>query len=159
LDDDTQHSPCDQAPQLGTAAGGNIRGGSCSWDWDALALQQLQHASCVCTSSAIQQTQGHVISHTLCDAVLCCVCSGPREDATRIGSAGVVRRQAVDISPLRRVNQAIWLLTTGEDNLGRQGGRAANDYGRSGCERLWAEWGEECGCEGQAVGKGMDDWR
>jgi small subunit ribosomal protein S5e len=41
------------------------------------------------------------------------VCSGPREDATRIGSAGVVRRQAVDISPLRRVNQAIWLLTTG----------------------------------------------
>lgn len=41
------------------------------------------------------------------------VCSGPREDATRIGSAGVVRRQAVDISPLRRVNQAIYLLTTG----------------------------------------------
>jgi small subunit ribosomal protein S5e len=39
--------------------------------------------------------------------------SGPREDATRIGSAGVVRRQAVDISPLRRVNQAIWLLCTG----------------------------------------------
>merc|ERR1712195_312634 len=31
--------------------------------------------------------------------------SGPREDSTRIGSAGVVRRQAVDISPLRRVNQ------------------------------------------------------
>lgn len=41
------------------------------------------------------------------------LCSGPREDATRIGSAGVVRRQAVDISPLRRVNQAIYLLTTG----------------------------------------------
>ncbi|CAI5956771.1 unnamed protein product [Closterium sp. NIES-65] len=39
--------------------------------------------------------------------------SGPREDATRIGSAGVIRRQAVDISPLRRVNQAIALLTTG----------------------------------------------
>merc|ERR1712216_547774 len=28
--------------------------------------------------------------------------SGPREDATRVGSAGVVRRQAVDVSPLRR---------------------------------------------------------
>ncbi|MEW5307051.1 MAG: hypothetical protein WDW38_002119 [Sanguina aurantia] len=39
--------------------------------------------------------------------------SGPREDATRIGSAGVVRRQAVDISPLRRVNQALFLLSTG----------------------------------------------
>jgi len=39
--------------------------------------------------------------------------SGPREDATRIGSAGVIRRQSVDVSPLRRVNQAIYLLTTG----------------------------------------------
>jgi len=42
--------------------------------------------------------------------------SGPREDSTRIGSAGVVRRQAVDVSPLRRVNQAIYLLTTGARN-------------------------------------------
>ena len=39
--------------------------------------------------------------------------AGPREDATRVGSAGVIRRQAVDISPLRRVNQAIYLITTG----------------------------------------------
>jgi len=39
--------------------------------------------------------------------------SGPREDSTRIGSAGTVRRQAVDVSPLRRVNQALFLLTTG----------------------------------------------
>jgi small subunit ribosomal protein S5e len=39
--------------------------------------------------------------------------TGPREDSTRIGSAGTVRRQAVDVSPLRRVNQAIQLLTTG----------------------------------------------
>merc|ERR1712222_254405 len=38
--------------------------------------------------------------------------SGPREDATLIGSAGVVRRQAVDVSPLRRVNQSIYLLAT-----------------------------------------------
>merc|ERR1719421_1949249 len=38
---------------------------------------------------------------------------GPREDSTRIGSAGTVRRQAVDVSPLRRVNMAIYLLTTG----------------------------------------------
>ncbi|OMJ13584.1 40S ribosomal protein S5 [Smittium culicis] len=39
--------------------------------------------------------------------------TGPREDSTRIGSAGTVRRQAVDVSPLRRVNQSIALLTTG----------------------------------------------
>ena len=53
--------------------------------------------------------------NVLSDLVVCVfhLCSGPREDATRIGSAGVVRRQAVDISPLRRVNQAIYLLTTG----------------------------------------------
>ncbi|MBA0706678.1 hypothetical protein Golax_018774, partial [Gossypium laxum] len=38
---------------------------------------------------------------------------GPSEDATSIGSAGAVRRQAVDISPLRPVNQAIYLITTG----------------------------------------------
>jgi len=39
--------------------------------------------------------------------------SGPREDSTRVGRAGTVRRQAVDVSPLRRVNQAIFLLTSG----------------------------------------------
>jgi len=39
--------------------------------------------------------------------------SGPREDSTRIGSAGTVRRQAVDVSPMRRINQAIYLLTSG----------------------------------------------
>ena len=39
--------------------------------------------------------------------------TGPREDSTRIGSQGTVRRQAVDVSPLRRVNQAITLLTIG----------------------------------------------
>ena len=46
----------------------------------------------------------------LVDAI---VNTGPREDSTRIGSQGTVRRQAVDVSPLRRVNQAIALLTTG----------------------------------------------
>lgn len=39
--------------------------------------------------------------------------AGPREDSTRIGTAGTVRRQAVDVSPIRRVNQALSLLTTG----------------------------------------------
>lgn len=36
--------------------------------------------------------------------------SGPREDSTRIGRAGTVRRQAVDVSPLRRVNQVSFFL-------------------------------------------------
>ncbi len=40
----------------------------------------------------------------LVDAV---INSSPREDSTRIGSGGVVRRQAVDVSPMRRVNQ-VW---------------------------------------------------
>ena len=38
---------------------------------------------------------------------------GAREDSTRIGSGGVVRRQAVDVSPLRRVNQALYLMCKG----------------------------------------------
>ena len=38
---------------------------------------------------------------------------GAREDSTRIGSGGVVKRQAIDVSPLRRVNQAITLITSG----------------------------------------------
>ena len=44
------------------------------------------------------------------DAVINC---GPREDSTRVGGGGAVRRQACDVSPLRRVNQAIYLITTG----------------------------------------------
>ncbi|XP_032610127.1 small ribosomal subunit protein uS7-like [Hylobates moloch] len=39
--------------------------------------------------------------------------SGPWEGSTRIGRAGTVRQQAVDVSPLHHVNQAIWLLCTG----------------------------------------------
>ena len=38
---------------------------------------------------------------------------GPREDSTRVGSGGVVRRQAVDVSPMRRVNEAIYLMCKG----------------------------------------------
>ena len=59
------------------------------------------------------------IIHLLTDAnpiqimVDAIVNTGPREDSTRIGNAGNVRRQAVDVSPLRRVNQAIALLTQG----------------------------------------------
>ena len=44
------------------------------------------------------------------EAVINC---GPREDSTRVGGGGAVRRQACDVSPLRRVNTAIYLLTTG----------------------------------------------
>jgi len=39
--------------------------------------------------------------------------SGPREDSTRVGAAGIVRRQAVDCSPMRRVSYALFLLTSG----------------------------------------------
>mmetsp|Transcript_29961 Transcript_29961/g.80482 ORF Transcript_29961/g.80482 Transcript_29961/m.80482 type:complete len:195 (-) Transcript_29961:380-964(-) len=46
----------------------------------------------------------------LVDAVINC---GPREDSTRVGGGGAVRRQACDVSPLRRVNQAIYLIATG----------------------------------------------
>merc|ERR1712072_83975 len=46
----------------------------------------------------------------LVDAV---INSGPREDSTRIGRGGSVRRQAVDVSPFRRVNQALYLITCG----------------------------------------------
>ena len=38
---------------------------------------------------------------------------GAREDSTRIGVGGTVRRQACDVSPLRRVNQALSLITEG----------------------------------------------
>merc|ERR1719389_433709 len=38
---------------------------------------------------------------------------GPREDSCKVGSSGTVRRQAVDVSPIRRVNYSIWLITTG----------------------------------------------
>merc|ERR1712098_820372 len=39
--------------------------------------------------------------------------SGPREDSCRVGSAGVVRLQAVDVSPMRRVNKALYMMAKG----------------------------------------------
>ena len=38
---------------------------------------------------------------------------GPREDSTRVGAGGVVRRQAVDVAPLRRIDEAIYLMCKG----------------------------------------------
>ena len=46
----------------------------------------------------------------LVDAV---INSSIREDSTRVGSAGTVKRQAVDVSPQRRGNQSLYLLTQG----------------------------------------------
>lgn len=37
--------------------------------------------------------------------------SGAREDSTRIGKGGNVKRQAVDVSAFRRVNQGIYFIT------------------------------------------------
>nr|XP_027198017.1 40S ribosomal protein S5-like [Dermatophagoides pteronyssinus] len=38
---------------------------------------------------------------------------GAREDSTRIGAGGIVRRQAVDVSPYRRVGQSLYHMTQG----------------------------------------------
>merc|ERR1739841_391235 len=71
-----------------------------------LAVRIMKH-----TCDIIALTTGDNPIQVIVDAV---VNSGPREDSCRIGSAGVVRRQAIDVSPLRRVNTAIHLLTIGE---------------------------------------------
>ena len=39
--------------------------------------------------------------------------AGPREDSTRIGSGGAVKKTDVDVSPLRRINIGIYLITCG----------------------------------------------
>merc|ERR1739841_453531 len=70
-----------------------------------LAVRIMKH-----TCDIIHLLTGENPVQVIVDAV---VNSGAREDSCRIGSAGVVRRQAIDVSPLRRVNMAIWLLTTG----------------------------------------------
>lgn len=41
---------------------------------------------------------------------------GAREDSTRIGAGGVVRRQALDVAPLHRVNEAISMICIGARN-------------------------------------------
>merc|ERR1712019_175270 len=51
----------------------------------------------------------------LCDAICNC---GPREDSTRIGRGGTVKRQACDVSSFRRVNQGIYFLATCTRNKG-----------------------------------------
>merc|ERR1711976_997673 len=51
----------------------------------------------------------------VCDAICNC---GPREDSTRIGSGGVVKRQAVDVSSFRRVNQGIYFIANAARNKG-----------------------------------------
>jgi len=38
---------------------------------------------------------------------------GVREDSTRIQVGGVIKRQAVDVAPLRRVNQSIYMMCFG----------------------------------------------
>ena len=39
--------------------------------------------------------------------------AGPREDSTRRGAGGTVKKTAVDVSPLRRINIGIYLITVG----------------------------------------------
>merc|ERR1711957_1108109 len=51
----------------------------------------------------------------LCDAICNC---GPREDSTRIGRGGTVKRQACDVSSFRRVNQGIYFLANAARNKG-----------------------------------------
>lgn len=38
---------------------------------------------------------------------------GPREDSQRIGKGGSVKRQAVDVSPMRRVCKSLYLMCVG----------------------------------------------
>merc|ERR1712125_225484 len=52
---------------------------------------------------------------------------GPREDSTRIGRGGVVKRQAVDVSSFRRVNQGIYFIATCTRNKGLRTIRAISE--------------------------------
>eukprot|EP01128_Nolandella_sp_AFSM9_P005073 TRINITY_DN23_c0_g1_i1.p2 TRINITY_DN23_c0_g1~~TRINITY_DN23_c0_g1_i1.p2 ORF type:complete len:196 (-),score=58.00 TRINITY_DN23_c0_g1_i1:547-1134(-) len=70
-----------------------------------MAVRIVQH-----TFQIINLITGENPIQVLVDAI---INGGPREDSTRVGRGGAVRRQAVDVSPLRRVNQSIHLLTSG----------------------------------------------
>ena len=60
------------------------------------------------TLEIIELQTGDNPIQVIIDAVTNC---GAREDSTRIGTGGGVKRQAVDVSSFRRVNQAIYYLT------------------------------------------------
>jgi len=38
---------------------------------------------------------------------------GPREDSARTGSGGTAKKSSVDVSPMRRINLSIYMMTTG----------------------------------------------
>ena len=54
--------------------------------------------------------------------------AGPREDSTRIGTAGVVRKQAVDVSPLRRVNVALYYMCRGARDHSMKNMKTISEY-------------------------------
>lgn len=60
------------------------------------------------TLEIIELQTGENPIQVLLDAIANC---GAREDSTRIGTGGGVKRQAVDVSSFRRVNQAIYYIT------------------------------------------------
>lgn len=76
------------------------------------------------TCAIIHLLTGENPIQVLVDAV---INAGPREDSCRVGSAGVVRRQAVDISPLRRVNQVLLVLSASVGLIRRVLGPLAPD--------------------------------
>ena len=45
-----------------------------------------------------------------------CKNGGAREDSTRIGSGGNVKKQAVDVSPMRRLGQSLYYMAIGARN-------------------------------------------
>lgn len=67
-----------------------------------LAMKALRDAFTI-----IHTVTGKNPIQVLCDAIVNC---GPREDCARIGRGGAMKRTSVDVSPLRRVNVALFLL-------------------------------------------------